>query len=376
MRSETPASALVSEARPHVVVLTPLGQGGRGGIDRLMDEIRSALPSRDAQSIDVRFLTTRGNGRIIWSPLFMLQAALTLIWLKVSRRADVVHINVSSDGSTYRKLSLSYVVRALRIPYVVHLHSGSYREFWDRASKPLSRAIDGLFAHSTRVIVLGSIWKKYVDEKCPAVNSRTVIVPNATRAAASMKPQKSADAPLGILYLGKLAGHKGTPELVSALSRVADLKNWSAVLAGNGEVDETREQVAKLGLSERVSLPGWVDDDAVQTYLQSSDILVLPSYYENLPMSVIEAFAHGVTVITTPVGGIPDIVQHENTGLLVPPGDVDALTEALRRLLTDSNLRDRLGAKGKALHTEKLEINAYVRQLFAIWQAASARTPR
>lgn len=374
MKSETPTSAIASETRPHVVVLTPMGQGGRGGIDRLMDEIRPALQSQNAQPVSVRFLTTRGRGRIVWFPFFLTRAASTLVLLKILRRVDVVHVNLSFKGSTYRKLFFSYLIRTLRIPYVVHLHSGYFREFWDQAPAPLSRAIGSMFAHSTRVIVLGSIWKKYVDGKCPAANSRTVVLPNATRSAAS-EHEKTANAPVGILFLGKLAGHKGIPQLVSALARVADL-NWTAVLAGNGDVDATREQVEKLGLSERVSLPGWVDDLGVQYYLQASDILVLPSFYENLPMSVIEAFAHGIAVITTPVGGIPEIIEHETTGLLVPPGDVDALAEALRRLLTDRTLRRRLGANAKAFHAEKLEIDGYVQRLIAIWRAASSRAPQ
>jgi glycosyltransferase involved in cell wall biosynthesis len=97
------------------------------------------------------------------------------------------------------------------------------------------------------------------------------------------------------------------------------------------------------------------------------DILVLPSFSEKLPMSVIEALAHGMAVICTPVGALPDIIEHERTRLIVKPGDVEELAPALSRLTEDPDLRRRLGEGGKALNRTRLDIDVCAERLVAIW---------
>ena len=354
-----------------VLVFTPLGQGGRGGIDRLMDELRRHFES-SASEIRVRFITTRGSGQLALSPSFLFCAIMQLIWYSFVGKVDVLHINLSLKGSALRKLTIGMVARIVNIPYVVHLHGASFDKYWDQASAPVSRAINRFFEQSAAVIVLGSFWAKYVSQKCPVVSSLIFIVPNATHAASTAKPSRPGGAPLEILFLGELGARKGVPQLVSALGRICDHAPWHATLAGNGDIDATRDQIRVMGLERRITVPGWVDDKGVQNLLLNADILVLPSFDENLPMSLIEGCAHGLAIIATPVGATGDIIQQEQTGILVPPGDVDALASALRRLLSDAELRVRLGKNARALHADMLEIGKYVERLISIWRMAAS----
>jgi glycosyltransferase involved in cell wall biosynthesis len=149
--------------------------------------------------------------------------------------------------------------------------------------------------------------------------------------------------------------------------------DWQATLAGDGAVTETHTLVERLGLAERVKVPGWLDDDCVTNELQVADILVLPSLVENLPMCVVEAFAHGLAVVCTPVGALPEIVEHEGTGLLVPAENAPALASALERLLVDPPLRARLGRQARAQHAVRFEISAYVDKFVEVWRGASDR---
>jgi glycosyltransferase involved in cell wall biosynthesis len=132
-------------------------------------------------------------------------------------------------------------------------------------------------------------------------------------------------------------------------------------------VKETRTAVEQAGLGDRISVPGWVDPAGVEALLHDANILVLPSLSENLPMSVIEALAHGAAVVCTPVGALPDVIEHERTGLFVKPGDVEGLAYALRRLIEDPGLRRHLGEAGKALHRTRLDIEGCAERLVAIW---------
>jgi hypothetical protein len=114
-----------------VVIFTPAGTGGQGGIDRMMDELRCALQVDRFAKIKVCFVTTRGCDSIFLSPLFLTQAIVRLVLLRLLGRADVVHINLSAFGSTYRKLILARISRICRLPYVLHLHSDQFDQFWE-----------------------------------------------------------------------------------------------------------------------------------------------------------------------------------------------------------------------------------------------------
>src|SRR5262249_31080471 len=151
------------------------------------------------------------------------------------------------------------------------------------------------------------------------------------------------------------------------LSRLPLDLPWIATLAGNGLVDETRAAIARAGLGNRVRVPGWVGPQPRDALLRAATIFVLPSLSENLPMAVIEAFAYAVAVICTPVGALPEIVKHGETGLFVPPGDVDRLADALLRLAKDAELRQRLGMNAKAEHMTRLEIRHYTERLITVW---------
>jgi glycosyltransferase involved in cell wall biosynthesis len=133
---------------------------------------------------------------------------------------------------------------------------------------------------------------------------------------------------------------------------------WSITMAGDGDIAGSRKRAQELGLLDRVTFTGWLDAEQVDDLLESSDVLVLPSYAEGLPMSVIEAFAHGVAVIATPVGAIPEIVIDGESGLLVPAGDTGALCELARA--------------GRKMWEKDLDITEYAVRLSTIWRTVAA----
>jgi glycosyltransferase involved in cell wall biosynthesis len=151
------------------------------------------------------------------------------------------------------------------------------------------------------------------------------------------------------VFLGRLGDRKGTPELVEALHTLRDGGvAFKAVLAGDGDIDRMSELVRSLGIEALVSFPGWVSTEAAERLLEAADVLVLPSHAENLPVSVLEAFAHARTVVTTDVGALPEIVVPGENGLVVAAGDTAALAEALGLLAQNDELRVRLAVGARA----------------------------
>jgi glycosyltransferase involved in cell wall biosynthesis len=351
-----------SKAELHITIALPLGIEGHGGINSLISQVSSVICDAD-HSVRLHMLMTRGRGHIAFSTYWMLRALAIVFYLCVRGQIDVLHINLSKKGSTYRKIVLCAFARMCRVPYVIHLHSGHYREFWQNAGSAMSKLIGRMFSGAGRIIVLGSVWRDLLIEKNPTLSSRVVILHNATH-----PPRKpwvpSEDGHVRILFLGKLRGQKGVPQLIAALDRLSTLPNWRAILAGDENVAQARNAISVLGLCDRVHIPGyWIEPAGVEDLISNADILVLPSFNEGLPMSVIEGMAAGLAVVTTPVGAVKDIVEHEKTGLLIPPGDVAALASALQRLILDPGLREKLGREAKRFHHANLEISSYARRI-------------
>ena len=152
-----------------------------------------------------------------------------------------------------------------------------------------------------------------------------------------------------ILYVGRLIHMKGSSLLVDAVAQLVDEGHDVMVkLVGEGDARaELQRHVAELGLGERVQLLGAVGQDELREVYAEADIFCLPSFAEGIPVVAMEAMAMATPVVITRIMGIPELVDHERTGLLIAPGRLDQLTDALRRLVTSPELRAELGAAGR-----------------------------
>jgi colanic acid/amylovoran biosynthesis glycosyltransferase len=152
-----------------------------------------------------------------------------------------------------------------------------------------------------------------------------------------------------LLFTGRLAGVKGVPILLEALARFRnEHADVELALAGDGP-DRTRleAEAQRLGVGDRVRFPGYQSSDHVRSLLQETDVFVLPSFAEGVPVVLMEAMASGVPVVSTRVAGVAELVEQGVSGFVVPPGDVVALTDAIDALLADAELRGRFGAAGR-----------------------------
>lgn len=349
-----------------VMIVTPLGEGGKGGIDRIMDGVRGDLKARPRVDVDARFVVTRGQGSILVAPLLTFAAMAQLAWVGITGRHAVAHINLSSHGSTARKLLIGGVAKAVGVPYVIHLHGSRFRQYWNALPTERADRVTRFFENAASVAVLGGVWRDYIETKAP--RSKIVILPNATPEAPQAVVGEGERT--RILFLGRVGERKGVPELLDALSILKDDPRWSAVIAGDGDVESSKARSVTLGLANSVRFTGWVGPREVDDLLADADVLVLPSHDENLPMSVIEAMSHGLGVVTTPVGAVEDIIKDGETGLLVPVGDPKRLAQALRTLIESPERIKTLGHAARAFHGKHLEMKPYVDRLVDIWKSA------
>jgi len=176
---------------------------------------------------------------------------------------------------------------------------------------------------------------------------RVTVLPNAAPALPLLPGREGARVQFGVegpllAFAGRITKQKALEVALEALGRVDGV---ALAIAGDGpDLPDVRQRVAELGLDGRVRFLGPLNRDGVLTLFRAADASLLTSSWENFPHTVVEALAVGTPVIATSVGGVPELVRDGKNGLLVPVGDRDALAAAIRRVVGEPGLRERLAA--------------------------------
>lgn len=292
----------------------------------------------------IRLIAAYVDGGFVRRQWVMVKALVTFTGLLLRRRVALVHCHASMRGSFWRKGLFASLARLFRVPVILHLHGSEMKPFYQAQSPFLKARIRGHLEKATRVLVLSESWRQFVGGIAPA--ARIVVIPNYVSVPPA--PDPALRTGRNILFLGLVGTRKGVFDLIPAFARVhARHPDAHLVIGGNGEVERAAALVREHGLEDAVTLAGWIDGPGKAELLARSDIYVLPSYNEGLPMSVLEAMAAGLAVVTTRVGGIPELMTDGQDGLLVDAGDQEALSNALIRLLDDAALQRRLAIVGR-----------------------------
>ena len=187
------------------------------------------------------------------------------------------------------------------------------------------------------------------------------------------------DPVITIANLGHLAWRKGQADLLKAFCRLSGkFPQLQLLLAGPALEPDCaewiRSEVARTGLQDRVHLPGGLTD--LREFWRQTDIYVQPSHYEGAPMALMEALWNSKPAVGTRVSGIPEIIDEEQTGLLVDPRNTEALAEALERLIRDPDLRRRFGAAGPArISAKSMTGEKMVRRYADLYEDVLAKSP-
>ncbi|MCA1706605.1 MAG: glycosyltransferase family 4 protein [Actinobacteria bacterium] len=313
----------------------------RGGVSGCMRMLRST-PLWDTW--DVVHIATHRDGSALTKILAFGRGVVAFLVALSTKRPDLVHLHMASYGSFARKATLAWTARIAGVPVVLHVHGGGFGVFYARAPRLLKQVIRTTLTRADAVVALGDRWAERLRAIAP--EARVTVVPNAVRPCEVIR-ERAGDEAVHVVFLGKIGDGKGAFMLLEAWSRIMSDSQPSGTarltLAGDGEVERARRTVARLGLETSAQVPGWLTPAQAHALIGSAHVLVLPSRNEGQPMAVLEAMASGVCVVASNVGGIPDLIESGTTGLLVPPGEVEALVAALQHVITDHEARARLG---------------------------------
>ncbi|NYZ17962.1 glycosyltransferase family 4 protein [Azospirillum sp. RWY-5-1] len=327
-----------------IYIVSPGGTREKGGMGRVVDNVTSDLAKHRP---DVRFtvVDTYGPGRFHLMPFYFLLACLRLATSFAGGRAQLAHVHMADYGSVLRKGIVLAIARAFRVPVVLHMHAGRFPDQYRNSSRLARFGIRKVIGMADEVVVLGDYWRRFMQEEFQGIANRVTVLHNAVPGPAALAPRAPTPDPVRLLFLGRLIPLKGIAYLLEALATDAlKARDWRLTIAGDGDLEAHRRKVAEAGIADRVHFTGWLSQEGCRQELAKADVLVQPSLFEGLPMSVLEGMAHGLAVVATPVGAVPDAVEDGVTGLLVPPGESAPLADALCRVIDDAELRARLGA--------------------------------
>jgi glycosyltransferase involved in cell wall biosynthesis len=259
-----------------------------------------------------------------------------------------------------------------RVPIVI----GTEVNIYER-KQPLHRVAEKwLMQHSDAVIASAESVRDFYIDQVGADPHKVAVIYNAvdwsqliaSRSRDEMRSEFGipADAPAGGI-IARLTEQKAHRVLFDAIASRPDLDALHLVVVGDGELrDDLRRRAEQLGLSRRVHFAGARRD--LGNILAAIDMFLMPSLWEGLPLSLVLAMGASLPVIASRVAGIPEVVQHDVTGVLVDPGNVSQLADAIARLVPNASLRASLGQAARDFVTPRFGVDGYIASMTALYE--------
>jgi PST family polysaccharide transporter len=339
--------------------------GGMAAVQRLI--LRCGLPE------DVQHISTHQEGTMIRRWIIFGTSLYRLIGQLLFKKVDVLHLHLSERGSILRIVIISLIAFIFGKPTFVHAHGAEFKESFAALPKMLQRGIGLLFRSCAGFIVLSRSWKTYYVGTLKLNPDKVKILPNPVQIPSEI-PIRIDSSPVILVFCGRIGQRKGAFDLIHAFAALPlGMRQHSRlILVGDGDLEEGHYLATQHGLAEQTCFTGWIDSSTRDQILKQADIFVLPSYNEGLPMAVLEAMAWGLPIISTPVGGIPEVVSSGRNGFLVQPGDIRGLTDAMQQLIADRPLRQTLGAIARQT-AGAFDLNLYGDRLMQIYTSQLAK---
>ncbi len=326
---------------------------GRGGI---ASAIQTYIGS-DERKFNFKTINSYSTGQGKKNLAIFLKSLFSLVGMLIFRRPDLVYIHTASRGSFFRKSLVVLSCYIFRLPVILHLHGGGFKEFYHGLSSFSQYYIRFIIRASSSFVVLSAGWKTwFLNEVDNFTNIR--VIKNGVKE--SLELSKSKDEKK-IIFAGRLVKGKGLEDLFRAL---AELKSGGCdinlVVAGDGNVMEYKDLAVRLGVKANVTFTGWVKRKKLDVLMRSARCLVLPSYAEGMPMCILEAFANKLPVVATTVGAIPEMLKHGEDGYLYPAGDIEQLSSFLKIYAENKEAAIKDGLAGFKKYSEQYSESVFI----------------
>jgi glycosyltransferase involved in cell wall biosynthesis len=277
---------------------------------------------------EMRFIPTWRLGNKVVKVWYAFQSTLRcFVLLLFDRKIKIVHIHGAANASFYRKVVFIKMARCFGKKVILHEHAADFREFFDQSDN--KRNILQSLNLCDKLIVLSLSWKEFF-EKIGVPENKIIVLNNIVFPPAIIS-KKQFDGKIHLLYLGEISYRKGIYDLLDTINDNKDYFKGKILLriGGNTVDGDINAFITDNNLSAFVKYEGWVSGVMKTECLTWADVYILPSYNEGLPIAILEAMSYSHPVISTNVGGIPEVLHDYYNGILIEPGNKQQIKDAI-----------------------------------------------
>jgi len=344
----------------HVLIIGPSIKN-KGGIAVMTHQI---LENWNSNSISIKHLPTFINGLKIVKFFYTLKSLFIYLEILIFWKPDIIHVNFSTNASFYRKSIFIFFASLFSTKLILQCHAPDFDTFYENKHSVLQRFILMVLNKGNLLLVLSKQWEQYFIKLEIRISILTLY-----NAVSTPTIKTSNKDQLTILSLGRLGVRKGTYDILKVIPRIIErhpsVQFW---FGGDGDIKRIKLLLQDEPWKDAIKILGWVRGEQKSSILNKASIFILPSYQEGLPMALIEAMSYKLPVISTNVGGIPELIEDGVNGYLIHPGDIDSLEDRINKLIQSKSLRIRMGESGYQRFLADFQISILLKKLETIYK--------
>ena len=321
-----------------ILTIGPDYHNHRGGIGAVIDIYSKYFN-------EFNFIPTYKAGSMLYKTYVFLIGLLKISYtLLQNRKIKIVHIHGASNSSFYRKFIFFIFSKFLFGRTVVyHVHGGKFHLFYAKSKTMVKKAFRIFINNADVVVCLSEYWKLFFEENFNPKKIETLsnVIDYPMIIRGNNKKEK-----ISLLFLGLIGNNKGIFDVIEVIKNNVDVfsNKIELIIGGNGEVVKLQNLIEKYQIGHIVKFVGWIQNEAKIQYMQNTDVYILPSYNEGLPISILEAMSYRKPVISTNVGGIPEIVKNNENGFLISPGNLEQIEKSIKYFIENPKEIEKFGA--------------------------------
>lgn len=328
-------SLYLSSPYNNILYIGPDYRNHRGGIGAVLSIYSKTITP-------FNFIPTNTYKNKLYEMFIFSGSLFKLIFLLLkNREITIVHIHGAKDGSIFRKFFMCFIAKKMFSKKIIfHIHAGAFDECYQQGNWLYKYMCRFLINNSEALVVLSDRWNEFFNKYFKI--KKLLVIKNPVEFKQQLAIKEKNNSQVVFLFLGRIADHKGIFDLVNVVIEVQDLLRGKCkfLIGGNHEVERLKKTIAEGGIEDLAEYIGWVQNDEKDRFFYMSDYFILPTYEEAMPMTILESFSFGKPVITTPVGSIPEVVEHNKNGILFKPGDMVELKSILFEVINDRSKYD------------------------------------
>ena len=256
--------------------------------------------------------------------------------LLFDKQVKIVHVHTAAGTDFKRSTRIINLAKRFNKKVILHSHASQFKDFYAEATKKQKTEILQVLNKVDRLIVLSKSWETWF-ENIGVDSNKIIILHNITAYPKNQTSEQFAQTtdinmrPIRFLFMGEIGQRKGVFDIIRGLTNhKEEIKGKIELrIGGNKKEKELRDSITNGDLSDFVKFEGWVSGEKKIELLNWADVYILPSFNEGLPISILEAMSYKMPIISTPVGGIPEVVDNSN-GILVTPGNDEEIFAAMK----------------------------------------------